>query len=66
MLNELQLMIHLPIFSIYFPANAMMVYAAICQIAQFDVLEGIEAVEEMQNSFFHFDEEEDSYSPQFE
>ena len=36
LLNDLGLLIHMPIFDITFPANAMTFYGAIAQVAQFD------------------------------
>ena len=38
MLNELQLLIHLPIFSVVFPGNTMEFYSNIASVAQFDMI----------------------------
>lgn len=64
LLNELQLLIHMPIFSITFPANAMTFYGSIAQIAQFDVIDTTEDVNLV--AFFGLDEAEEPYSVGFE
>jgi hypothetical protein len=42
MINTLQLVIHLPLFGIIFPANAMIYISNMMPIVMFDVLEGRE------------------------
>ena len=42
MINSLQLIIHLPIFSVSFPANSQMVYKALVPVVTFDLLEQIQ------------------------
>ena len=46
MINELQLMAHLPIFSVAFPANAFVVYERIADIAMFDIYETGDLIQE--------------------
>ena len=61
MLNELQLIIHLPMFSVVFPGNTMLLYSVIARIASFDL---IETKEDPVNvvRMFDLNEEEEFYS----
>ena len=64
LLNDLGLLIHMPIFDITFPANAMTFYGAIAQVAQFDLIDTQETINLV--AFFGLDEGEEPYSVGFE
>ena len=61
MLNELQLMVHLPLFSPTFPANAFKLYEYIIDIARFDFIDNSMFIPQM----FDLDTDEEPYSPEF-
>lgn len=60
MINALQLIDHLPLFTIAFPPNAAVFYSILIQISSFDLFPS----EQLQDSLFYF-EEEGSFSPEF-
>mmetsp|Transcript_42755 Transcript_42755/g.41107 ORF Transcript_42755/g.41107 Transcript_42755/m.41107 type:complete len:105 (-) Transcript_42755:753-1067(-) len=54
MINALQIIVNIPLFTISFPANAKMFYSFIVGIATFDVI----PMEAIQEKFFSFTETE--------
>lgn len=61
-LNSLQLIIHLPLFSFQFPSNAYSFFSQVISIATFDLIETKGWIHTM----FSLDEYEGSYTQQFE
>ena len=62
MLNELTLIVHLPIFSVTFPANAFLLYEAIIQLVQMDLVK----TEPILTILLGLDMSEGAYGPQFD
>ena len=62
MINALQILIHLPIFSIPIPLNAQIFCSTIIAITQFDVL----PTETLNEWFFDFDEQDEAQNANFE
>lgn len=56
LINTLQLIAHMPMFAINFPANAKLLFLLINQVSTFDIL----PVEDIQNGMFNFDQIEET------
>ena len=61
MINSLQILIHLPIFSIPIPLNARLFYAAIIAVTQFDVL----PTDTINKWLFEFEDSEEEQNENF-
>ena len=61
MINALQLIVHLPLMSFNFPANAKFIFTLFIELTQFDIIPN----DFLGTSIFSFDEPE-PYSPRFE
>ena len=61
MLNTLQILIHLPIFSIPIPLNAMVFYSSIISITQFDLV----PTDFFNELFFDFDSKDEALNQNF-
>ena len=62
MLNELTLIVHLPIFSVTFPANAFLLYETIIKVVQMDLVE----TGPILSILLGLDMAEEAHGPQFE
>lgn len=62
MINTLQLIVHVPLFTLWFPANAAYMYSFIITISNFNIIP--DGITEKVYSVFSSDDE--TYSSQFE
>ena len=54
MINTLQIILHLPIFNIRWPAPIMDFYGTIIPLVMFDVIESVKYIQDLFQSFFQW------------
>mmetsp|Transcript_20625 Transcript_20625/g.19616 ORF Transcript_20625/g.19616 Transcript_20625/m.19616 type:complete len:91 (+) Transcript_20625:2363-2635(+) len=61
-INALQMIVHIPLFSLHMPSNALIFFNTLISVARFDII----PAEKINTFMFDFSNSENSYNTNFE